>query len=67
VAQWHKWQLCFANATNTANTPHEPMAMFADFEAQCFEEEVSPPDNSGTVSKWALMCLVKDTERLGFA
>lgn len=50
VAQGHRWQCYFARATNTANTPHEPMAMSTDFEAQCFEKWASPPDTNASVS-----------------
>jgi len=57
VAQWHKQQCYFASATDTANTPHEAMAMSTDFEGQCFEKWASPPDTVSNMQD-ALMCLV---------
>ena len=64
VAQYHKWKYYF---TSGRNTPHEPMAMSTNFEAQCLEERSSPPDIDASVSNMrdSFMCLVTSTGRLG--
>jgi hypothetical protein len=64
VAQYHKWKYYF---TGGRNTPHVPMAMSTNFEAQCLEERSSPPDIDASVSNMrdSFMCLVTSTGRLG--
>lgn len=64
VAQYHKWKYYF---TGGRNTPHVPMAMSTNFEAQCLEERSSPPDIDASVSNMrdSFMCLVTGTGRLG--